>query len=227
MIHFRTVTGKMFDLQMQPSETIADAKNYISNEEGFDCQKCVFLYGPKILKDTDKFEDIDIKPSQYIIMHTEEKPELNFQKGIAPSFQSVSSGGIGLDPPDFESNVSSLMDMGFSRSQSEAALRNQKYNIEKALNMLLNTPDPSNLTPNDNYDNGWAMQAMDSTDVVDNQNIQQSDGNQYPIPDSFTALEKAAIQRLFSKFPQMDKDAIIDIYNDSNKNESLVEELLS
>ena len=154
MIHFRTVTGKMFDLEMKETDTISDAKRIISEEEGFDCQNCDFVLGTQFLEDSTPFAAIDIKPSQFIILHTKVKPEIERKKGLAPALSVDSQGssssishGYGSDPPDFEEKISTLTEMGFTRAQCEAALRKNQYNVEAAINMIFSGGDTFADTP--------------------------------------------------------------------------------
>ena len=59
------------------------------------------------------------------------------------------AGGVSVD----EGLVGVILDMGFTRDQAVLALKNERNNVERAIEWLFNNPDAS-LLPIDDHDNG-------------------------------------------------------------------------
>lgn len=156
-LSFRTVTGKIFKINIRPDQTLADAKVILQKQEGFETENCQFIYSASILSDSKAVGDLKIIPQTFIVIHCPTRPrpkpvsqKIEAKPVQAPSpqpFQQkpesprqpprVQSGPASSDPPNFQDMVSSLTEMGFSQEMCERALRASRYNPEAAVNLLI------------------------------------------------------------------------------------------
>lgn len=75
-VDFRTFTSFGFSLEMDPEETILDAKAKIRDMRKFETEDLQFIYGSQILNDTDKIKDLDMTTNSFIVLHHLKRPKL-------------------------------------------------------------------------------------------------------------------------------------------------------
>lgn len=152
---FRTVTGKHYEIDIDPGETIATAKQMLEKMILVPTKNMSLILAAQLLSDEEQISNINLKEDNYIIIHAstktrvipkpEEEPITDFQTPIQPdrafAMPSASSPtpliSLPDDPPNFEELANTLAEMGFSIDLCRAALRQNRYNTEHAANALL------------------------------------------------------------------------------------------
>ena len=225
MIHFRTVTGRVFDLALKPTDTVEKARQILQDEEDFNCDQSDFLYSARILNDNEKFSDLDLQPYSFIYIHPTTRPAMNRKSGFASPITVSQPVSASADPLDFRQKVSQLADMGFSQADCEACLRKYNYDLDSAVNALLS---------------GWTSSAaprIEPSQVVQPQPSMDTrqpniSSNQYSMYgelqseyDNLTPQEKAIVQKLNSQYA--DPSTVIQIFLACDKDEESTRAILS
>jgi hypothetical protein len=252
-IRFRTEKGKIFDLELQPEDTIEDAKVRLQEEECVDCSNSMFLFGTSILRDETKIGSLAVAPPQsYIIIHTAVKPKIsahqeNYVKKAAKvsdcsetarNERNYSSPSLQYeDPPYFNELIEKIIDIGFSENQAIQALRSARYNVDRAADMLLTghkfdeatEPDIGEI-PKPNFDDlpkpdfGSFKEEEEDVSLVAVSVPPAKYGELQGNFDALTADEKAALYRL-EKITS-DPSMILQIYIACDKNEDSARECI-
>ena len=74
IVNFRTVSGKVYSLELDPNETIGDVKKRLEEQEGIPSQGCKMILTASILPDEKKIGDLKINPGAFIVIHSQ-KPK--------------------------------------------------------------------------------------------------------------------------------------------------------
>jgi len=73
-VNFRTVTGKVLQLDISPDATIGDAKRMIEERDGIPAAGSKMILTANILSDDKRIGDIKINNGQYIVIHSARPP---------------------------------------------------------------------------------------------------------------------------------------------------------
>ena len=230
-LSFRTVTGKIYTIEISPDKTLNDAKSIIKEQHHFDTDNCQFIFGAAILSDTKPVSELKIRPDNYIAIYNPTRPRsIRRPDKIEPIPQGVAdpkpvpqyvptdltdsperptratTTPTSDDPPNFNQLVSDLQDMGFPEEQCKQALRATRYNMQAAVDRLLNGSEGSAPPP----------PASPPREV-----FHRSSGRYGELQNLFDALsddEKAAVSRLEQL--GLDSITVLQIYLACEKDEA-------
>lgn len=235
-LRFRTVTGKIFNIELLPEETFADVRQHLEEKECFDCTNCCFIYGSSFLEDNQKIGSLIMSPNSYIIVHSNVNPKIishqkdydNQHAEIATNsdikYNVNASNNITLqynDPPDFDQLVSTLKELEFTEELAKRALRNSNYSFDDALDMLVNGKISDDQSPSEveastqNINQGNTL--LESSQSTEKNITPTNYGDLQNQFDSLTQDEKTALSRLVKL--GLDAETTLDIFLNCGKNE--------
>ena len=150
-------------------------------------------------------------------------------QNLSQTFNSRSN-----DPPDFNTNVQNLVDMGFERSQCEQALRISGYNPNAAASLLLsgnlamlqgnsNPNISSNTRQQLNRLNQQQQQHSPPTISIDQDDDRHVIENIY---NSLTSNDHISLRRLNNEFREIGYRTILDVFIACDKNEETAIDVL-
>ena len=126
--------------------TVKELKQEIEKEHGFDANHLKLLYNGIVLDDSKTLESYEIKEEYVLIMmNTKAKvqnvPKENPKKEESQTEQSEPKQEEQKPKPsekDYTEQINNLADMGYPRSEAEAAVKAARGNIELAIEFLTN-----------------------------------------------------------------------------------------
>jgi len=157
-ITFKTITQQSFQIDVDPSETIADVKSKISKERGeneFPLDTLRLIYNGKVLVDAQTVQELNIDEKKFVVvMAVRKKPvEVTEPPVSQPSSTRAKSSSqpaaaataaatlaAASGPPALtaaqEETVQAIMAMGYPRDQVIASLRAAFFNADRAVEYL-------------------------------------------------------------------------------------------
>jgi hypothetical protein len=137
-VSFRPVNGEPVKLDLPPTTTIGECRNTLAKRLGHVPAKVKLILRGRVLKDTDVISAPGIGPNDVLVLYAP-KPTAAAQPPAEPP------GGV--DPAAtarYEAAVMSLMDMGYARSDCQAAFRAAFGDLNRAAEFLTSGgwPDP-------------------------------------------------------------------------------------
>jgi UV excision repair protein RAD23 len=160
-IIFRTISGRSYQMDVDPSEPVAVAKRRLAAEHHIDIQTITFLYRGKQLEDGATIGESGVDGSTFVIIFQPTCPVRQSTSGrsrpqtppaapSSPNPQAAPVDGIrdsplplpfdsaaANDPPDFQELVAQLLPLGFDQPRCEEALRGALYKPSVAVEYLL------------------------------------------------------------------------------------------
>ena len=151
-----------------PSEksTILDLKKAIEKEHNFDADQLKLLYSGVVLEDAKTLEDYKIEEGVTVIMMNTKIKVKNNQPQASQQAQNPKEEKKEEKKPEpkpqpqpvenkYASQIASLVDMGFEKSQAEAAIKAARGQIDLAVDFLYNgIPEGVNDNDNDQFMEG-------------------------------------------------------------------------
>ena len=156
----KNLKQKVFNVEIESDKlTVLDLKKEIEKAHGFDSSSLKLLFNGVVLDDTKTLDNYKIKDESVIIMmNTKTKPKnVQTSSDTQPSAQKTEEKKEEKKPeekkpeekkPDekkenkneqqFTQQINSLTDMGFERSQAEAAIKAARGQIDQAIEYLYN-----------------------------------------------------------------------------------------
>lgn len=185
LVEFRTLTNKQYEIEIDPSLSIKDVREFIATKYNYHVDQLSLFYHSKRLENGQTVESVGIEAGSYVIllisnMPTQQpppppsnplpKPIIYEEIFTMPSdplpmpkaspenipVQETTSSGphasplpsiiqkpITNVPPNFQELVKKLQDIGYEKTECEAALHAACYDLDLAANYLLsgNIPD--------------------------------------------------------------------------------------
>ena len=139
-LNFITITGKCFSIDVDPQQTISQVKDRIANENQLVSKNLEFFLNSVRLQNENVLKDLNIIPDSLILLHnTNQYVDRHITESLfTPSENIKKSFRRPEDPPDFDSQVLSLMELGFDAEQCAQAIRDSHYDINVAGVLLTN-----------------------------------------------------------------------------------------
>jgi hypothetical protein len=144
------------DLDVNPKSKIGDLIKTLKALEMFFNKDIEILYKLKQQEPETSLEDLGVKDGGTFLVRlktVKSEANPNKKKRKMPSRSDVKEISKESDPPTFERDVESLMEMGFPREDCERALRFAFYNLDRASMYLVTKTIPQKLSP-ENVDKG-------------------------------------------------------------------------
>ncbi|KAH0792203.1 UBA/TS-N domain containing protein [Histomonas meleagridis] len=165
LINLRFIDGSTIKVEASPTSTVSSLSDLIRNKRQHS-GKYMFIYKGKTLKDDTTIESLKLAEGDFIVVHipTSHKHRLpnSEDEGIPhnpsqPSIQPLPDiTREGMFPLDFnedveidENSINSLVELGFTRSECETALRHTGGRVDLAAALLTN---PDNFSEEFNLD---------------------------------------------------------------------------
>lgn len=144
-VHFKTLSGDTHTVDLAQNATIGDARKLILNSNILSVENSIFklLYDGEILPDDRSISDLNLQEASSIIIQMEPSDKTTTQKindaddNSEEDYEEESDEEIVVEPDNFESLVTELIDLGYERDACEAALRMTQYQVERAANLLI------------------------------------------------------------------------------------------
>lgn len=86
-LQFRTVSGTVYKLQVNPDQTVQEVKQMLHEKHGLDAESIKIILSAKILGDDQKIADLKIPPGAYLIIHTGKKRQVKPAENPQPPAQ--------------------------------------------------------------------------------------------------------------------------------------------
>lgn len=139
-LKFITITGKCFDIDVDPQLTIAQIKEKIARENQLISKNLEFFLNSIRLQNDSKVQDLNIISDSLIMLHnTNQYVDRQITGSLfTPSKNVKQSFRKPEDPPDFDSQVLMLMELGFDPERCAQAIRDSNYDINVAGELLTN-----------------------------------------------------------------------------------------
>ena len=139
-LKFITITGKTFEIDIDPQLTVSQVKERIANENQLISKNLEFFLNSIRLQNDNKIQDLNIIQDSTIMLHnTNQYVDRQISESLFTPSQNVKqSFRRPEDPPDFDSQVLLLMELGFEPEQCAQAIRQSNYNINIAGELLTN-----------------------------------------------------------------------------------------
>lgn len=119
---------------VEPDMRVGDLEQELFEAKNLDLHDGLCLiYKGKVLKPTDSFESLDLKPNSFLMVH------IRKQRQPVQFHQQLPSVAQLMDAHD---NVQSLLNMGFSETKCREALAMTNDNLERAVSILLGDSRP-------------------------------------------------------------------------------------
>jgi hypothetical protein len=152
ILPFRTADGSPFLFTVPDDATLAQVKTLLETERNWNAADLRFISSCRVLDDSKLVKDLRLPSDSSIMIHitahrtptVEIPPEPSDDTPLEPFTPTEISGSSGhghflpaaRDPEDFEEMVDQLVEMGFSRNQSENALRATRYRLANAIDRI-------------------------------------------------------------------------------------------
>ena len=171
----KNLKQKEYNVEVESEKnTVKDLKLAIEKAHGFDANQLRLLHNGVVLEDEKTLESYEIKDQKVVIMmNAKTKPKIPAatdvpnpapQKDEPPKTTNTNPS----TEPNYTEQINSLVDMGYEKSQVEAAVKAAKGSIELAIEFLSsgNIPQPSENLSHENNDSSNV-----STDLKKNASI--------------------------------------------------------
>jgi hypothetical protein len=157
MVNFRFVSGKIFSLKLDSSQTIGGIKTLIHDQfPDVSVDVVKLIYRASILPDPLPIGEVSISPMEYIVVQPRSfRPKVlpPFEEDLPPPIPAgasspeeptgrlleiLSTAPIVPNTPENQRLLQELLDMGFPQEQAEVAIFRSLGNLERATDALLN-----------------------------------------------------------------------------------------
>lgn len=142
-VHFKTHAGDILTLDLTQDATIGDARLQILNSNIFNAENPIFklVYDGENLPDDRLISDLNLQEASSIIIQLEPNEKIiiqNIEKNDENSDEEEDyDEEIIVEPDNFDSLVTELIELGYERDACEAALRMTAFKVEEAANLLV------------------------------------------------------------------------------------------
>lgn len=139
-LNFITISGKCFTVDVDSQQTVAQVKEKIAGENELVAKNLEFFLNSVRLQNENVIKDLNIIPDSQILLHNTNQYVDRHVTGtlFTPSENVKQSFRKPEDPPDFDSQILLLMELGFDAEQCAQAIRNSHYDINVAGELLTN-----------------------------------------------------------------------------------------
>lgn len=212
-VNVRTVVGTQNEIEVPSGATIADLKDKIPN---IPPESCKFIFRARVLPEDTRIESLGLDNDSFIIVHkvprrqprppAPEPDEQLMLKPIAPP--EPPKPATANDPANFEELVQQIMELGIPRERCETALRKNSYDVPRAVDWVLSTPEDAQ---------------------EEHQQTGGPAGRFKDLQASYEALtpeEKEDVNMLCDNSRGLDPEAVLDLYLQTGKNISAYMELV-
>lgn len=155
-----------YDVEVETDQvTVKELKQEVEKRHGFDHSTLKLVFNGVVLDDAKKLVECNLKEGNVVVMMNAKAKPVNVQKEEAKKEESIpqttttttttsipSSSTTSTvnrpqaQPKDYTTEVASLMEMGFPKAESEAAIKAARGNLNVAIEFLYNGI-PENLPP--------------------------------------------------------------------------------
>ena len=152
-IFLKTLKGDKIEFEVQVDETVVSLKQRVKETQGHDVELQKLIAAGRIMEDAKLLSEYSIKEGDNIvIMVAKPKPQPKAnqpppqevrREEVPPPAQPVAGQPAAapaaalLSGPEFEASVQRVMELGFPRDQTEAALRAAFGNPDRAIDYLM------------------------------------------------------------------------------------------
>jgi UV excision repair protein RAD23 len=140
-----------YDIEIESDQsTVLDVKKAMESGHGFDHTSMKLVFNGSVLDDTKAIGSYNIKEGNVVVMMSSKVKPVNMQKEEAkveekPSETTTSTTNVKTEnkpaekkEKDYSAQVKELMDMGFPKTESEAAIKAARGDISIACEFLYN-----------------------------------------------------------------------------------------
>ena len=146
-IFLKSLKGDKAEFEVQPEDTVLSLKQKVKEAQGHEVEQQKLIFAGRIMEDAKQLAEYALKEGDnLVVMISKPKPA---PRAPAPEVQPVQvpaaempaaqapAAPAQLSAADFEVAVQRVMELGFPRDQTEAALRAARGNPDVAIEVLM------------------------------------------------------------------------------------------
>jgi len=148
-IFLKSLKGDKAEFEVQPEDTVLSLKQQVKEAQGHEVEQQKLIFAGRIMEDAKQLVEYGLKEGDnLVVMISKPKPApraapaQESQPAQIPAAQPAAgpvapAAPAQLSPTDFEAAVQRVMELGFPRDQTEAALRTARGNPDLAIEVLM------------------------------------------------------------------------------------------
>lgn len=138
-IFLKSLKGDKAEFEVQPEDTVLSLKQQVKEAQGHEVEQQKLIFAGWIMEDAKQLVEYGLKEGDNLVVKPAPRaaPAQESQPAQIPAAQPAAgpvapAAPAQLSPADFEAAVQRVMELGFPRDQTEAALRTARGNPDLA-----------------------------------------------------------------------------------------------
>lgn len=143
-IFLKSLKGDKAEFEVEPEETVLSLKQKVKEAQGHEVEQQKLIFAGRIMEDAKLISEYGLKEGDnLVVMISKPKPAPRAQAEPQPpqvpaeASPAQPAAPVQISPADFEAAVQRVMELGFPRDQTEAALRAARGNPDVAIEVLM------------------------------------------------------------------------------------------